>query len=384
MNRTYTEKEKLALAAAWRTLVLRLFNKRLNDKRALEFLDGKAAEGLTADELLNPANYLPPDEKGNILMKENPVRLTDTEGWYEGDSFALVAECVHDFYLRLTGKGGQWTTKNSRDNLARAIREDGIDTILSEELVSIIDAKNKEKNGEEATLSCFAYIENVIRELWRLKKEQPQPEEPAEETAGNDFDGYDEATEGTKDAPECVHPNPFEDPDLIPSPDRFDTDIIPLNTPRNNKRNAIALNLANYSIKEIANLAECVLYKDDEEEEKLADGGISLNVLIDKLTDGEFSPKSENAEARKMHMSLNGDLNGAFVTCVRQIAGVDMDAEMAQNYDILHIDWDLRDPGVRKFYKLKQLILESRDIDRDLLDAIDDLERLYLTRPESE
>ena len=114
---------------------------------------------------------------------------------------------------------------------------------------------------------------------------------------------------------------------------------------------------------------------------KTVSGGMSMSVssLIDKLARGEFDISAESPEARQTHMSLNGDLCQPFIECQKML-DVDIDINKIKKTDFLHDSWDMREPGVRKISKIKNLILEHAPDDPDLKKAITEIEWLYTNR----
>lgn len=372
MYRNYTPQEITALAAALQTFVKRLRGEKVSKKRAAEFIQRALEEGHRAEELFCP-RLLPEEINENTGLSGGPAGELNLA---QSDNFQALAEAVHDYYTALTGRGGQWATASALENLMRSINDNSLETILSAEVIQMLEEKYKARKGEDASLSFFGYIESTIRDLWKMRSEQktgqPATSQADQEPADDGTDKGDPNEEEFVENDDEV--NPFEDPDLIPSEGMedvtFNTDIVVENTPRICKRTAVETILKQYTPSEISSLLPTM--KGGKE--------LTFDNIIDNLTNGSFDPSLEDAAARKIHMSLNGDLNPAFVDCVRGVCGMEMDTDTANGYDILRINWDLRSPSVRKFYKLQRLILKEGEGDEDLREAIDDLEKLYLEK----
>lgn len=147
----------------------------------------------------------------------------------------------------------------------------------------------------------------------------------------------------------------------------FLENLFPEEDPRDYKKKSITKIITRYSIKELMGLASTM------------PGGISisLNNLIDNLTDGKFDPKKENGEARQIHMQMNGDLWRPFVECQKILRVKDFSEEKNKDFDLLYNSWDMRKAPVRKLGKLRILIERYGEDDPDLLAAIEDIDWLY-------
>lgn len=411
MYRDYTPNETAAIAAAFRTFLARTGHRKPTTKAANEYVSAVLGEGLPAETLFIP-DYVPgepltgaPDGETLAALARmtaaGPRHVTDVRGWNEGTLSDALAEALHDFYQTLTGTGGKWNTPSARENITRAINEDGLETLMSETLIELIRDKYGDSDGEETRLSFFAFVAGAIKELWKLRvPAQDQSQSPAPAPAGQAGEEEREEEEDDERDPDPPYMEKereeeeepreqeepedetddehdreaFEDADLVPAPEMaedsfFQTEVLLENTPKECKRVAVETILKQFTPGELACLATMA---DTDEPDKLS----FLNI-VERFTDGDFDPGAAKAEARRLHMLVNTELIDAFVDCVR-LNGMAMDAETASGYDILHIDWDLRAPEVRKYYKLQGLILKYGEGDKDLEDAIGDLERLYL------
>ena len=108
-------------------------------------------------------------------------------------------------------------------------------------------------------------------------------------------------------------------------------------------------------------------------------GGNSLpiNEVVNRLAAGDFNPSQESPEGRQIHMNINSDLYEYFTECLKILRVKNLDEEKLKRYDILHDSWDLRDKTVRKLHKIKLLVSMYGEGDKDLEEAVRDLEWKY-------
>ena len=370
--RVFTEKDLTGLAEALRVFVRAMSGERLSASGAGTLVAIATGEGLSVDALLNPANWMrsveacdsqaPSAEEYIRMLCERAVEvreLKDDPSWHETEScWETIAEAAHDFYMKLTGKGGQWSTPSALTNLAKAVSAHSLQALLSEELIAAVNA------GDEPR-SFFDFVKTVAKDFNSL----PVDDTPTEAQARRRQEDLDileaidaTAFEGEPD-PFCPEDMPY--PDIPGEPYCPETAFLAPD-PRNYKRNSILSLILDYNLREIGLLAD-VMEGSDE---------MSISRIVEKLAAGEFRVSRETAEAREVHMSLNGELLNAFISCVKT-QGIDMDPEKAEKYDLLHDSWDLRDPDVRKLHKLKRLIHQYGDSDEDLLAAECDLQKIY-------
>ena len=370
--RTITEKDITGLAGALRVFIRAMSGERL----ALPFASALAAsaigEGLSVDAILNPANWnrvleaceaqAPSAEEYIRMLVERAVEvreLTEEPSWHEADSgWETVAEAAHDFYMKVTGKGGQWSTPSALTNLAKAVSAHSLQAILSESLADAVS-----QDGEPR--SFFDYVKTIASDFNSLPVDDTPTEAQVRRRTEEleTLEAIDSAAGADAEA-EPVNPEDMPYPEM--QGEFFPETTVLSPDPRNYKRNSLLSIILGYNLVEISALAATI---DDPE-------GMSLSQIVEKLADGDFRVSRETADARAIHMSLNGDLVNSFVTCVRT-QGIEMDADQAAKYDLLHDSWDLRDPNIRKLHKLRRLIHQYGSSDDDLLSAELDLQKLY-------
>ena len=407
--RTITTKDKRGLLIAFRVFLRAMSGERLSQQAGDAILDKALDSGLSFDEILNKENWrralaiiptgLTAKDYIDILCEHRiDVReIKDEPMWHDvNNGFAIVAEAAHDFFMEVCGRGGKWNIPSALTNLAKAIKEHSLQAILSEKLITEVTEPDSE-------MTYFGYISAIIRDFNSLQIEDAPTEAQAarrqeeEDILHNAVSPGKEESEGEaarreeeNESPEQT-PGPEETPaggqeqeeeeeeiqpedDPFPEPEedddfnnlQFETLITTQNTPRDMKKDSLRLVLENYTPTELLGLVATI------------EGGESMYVsdLIDYLTDGRFDPAKESADTRKVHQNISADLMPMFIDCVRS-QNIDMDDSLAANYDILKDSWDLRTPQVRKLHKLKKLILTYGLEDGDLMESIQDIEKLY-------
>lgn len=412
--RTFTEKERKALVTALRTFVRDMSGKRMEMKRATKALDSSLDGGIDLDTLFNPQNYL----RLKALIDEPTVedyieaileyridarKLTEEPDW-NINGFVNVAHVYHDFYCSFDPKGGVWNTPAALLNLTKAIAEHSLGAILSEELLSAVSAAGK--------MTVYTYITSILSGDFTVSDEPTQEEQTRAgervvfaETTGTDpvedfaheseaesetvsDDGGDtnpvvnrflkRLTDGTAEENDDLYPDDepeeeeAEDEDESVYAAEYEQEYDPAvnycvrPNPYLIKREAVQTGLQELTLMEVNGLAST-----------MDDGAhLKLTEITDNLTLGRFDASRENVEVKQTHMYLSSMLLQRFIDCCR-MNGVDMNEETASGYDILKIEWDLRNPRVRTFYKLRELIMQKGENDPDLMKAIPELERVF-------
>ena len=415
--RTYTEKEKKALTVSLRTFIRDMSGRRMEEKRAAAALSSALDGGLPLDMLFNPQNFLrlkatidePTVEDYVEAMLEDGIetrRITEEPAW-ESNGLAVVAHVYHDFYCCFDPKGGVWSTPTAMSNLARLIGSSSLAPILSERLLSEV--------SETGKMTVYTYVTSLLSGGHVLEAEPTQEEadraarlmETASAADGNAADTIDEhgqdpeehagesqaavdrflrrLTDGTAEESDDLYPDPEaeaepetgeeetpeEGEDDVIYDDAFDGyDPSVSYSVRPNpylvKRDAVESALAELTLAEIDGLATTM------EEGRF----LKLTEIIDNLTAGRFDTSLEGVEVKQTHMLLCSMLVQRFIDCCR-MNGVEMDEDKASCYDVLKAEWDLRNPRVRTFHKLRELILQKGGGDADLNAAIGELEKYY-------
>lgn len=394
--RNITQKDKRGLLIAFRVFLRAMSGERLSQQAGDVILTKALDAGLTYDAILNKENWgralsvmAEPSaaEYIDILIERRIVvcELAEETMWNDvNNGFAIVAEAAHDYFMEVSGQGGKWNIPSALTNLAIAISRYSLQAILSEDLFNEVNAAAGEKQTffnfivainkdfdtlhigrtpeERLTEQQFARIREdeqaVADAVGKAKEEKEEENNPGE--AGED---RQEMPDEPDDAPED---EPF--PDMSEEADgaAFETTFIVQDNPRDLKRNCLQFVLLNYTSSEFGSLVETVEGGE----------GMTVNEIIDALTDGRFDTGKESAEGRAVHQNISADLLPSFIDCVR-MQGVEMNEDIATNYDILKDNWDLRTTPVRKLHKLKRLIVTYGKDDPDLVAAIQDIESLY-------
>lgn len=375
--RTFTNKDREGLLVAFRAFLRALSGERLSPQAGKEIISTALDTGITVDELLNKENWgraLEAEPELNarkyveiLIGNKIEVRsLKEEPMWYDQtNGFPIVSEAAHDFYKYITDFGGKWNIPSTMNLLAVAIRTHSLQDILSEETIMKIIT------GKEAKISFHTYLTELNSDIGSLQigqglSVQQETRRQAMITGESLQDGPHEVIDETLTVIEDEEYNDMH-PEDEPYPETgFETTFITQTTPKDMKRDSIKAIMENYSPNELLQVVKTI------------EGGETKPVsdIIDSLTKGEFNPSLETAEGKNIHQSMNADLMPSFIECVRY-QGLEMDEEIASNYDILKTDWDLRAPEDRKLQKMRMLVIMHGDNDPDLLEAVADLEAMY-------
>lgn len=406
--RIFTEQDKLALAAALQTFYAYLTGMTVRINACQEHVEKALAGGITVDELLNMNNYRrlaealdKPDLAAYIdalLYRKLPVlTIKEEDDWKDPDTFIYYSEMFHDFYQKINGKGGTYTTSTAKMNLVKAITRNSFQAILSEKLI----LETMEKTGQGENLTCFNYlvellhnaenydIDNSLSDEQEYRKklsepvemEEAQKDEHAETVERESDEDQNVKTESAATQnDESLYADPADmytfnennmgDIDDILSGDEDEhTDVAFISSfnPKQFKRNHIANVILGLTISDIVEFTQYLTNMTQNP---------TLEEFIGALTEGNINKKMESVTAREIHMFLNGELHPNFLECVR-MQGVTISEETASKYDVLTEGWDMRNDNVRKIQKLKELIYMNAGDDADLQSVLTDLERMY-------
>ena len=402
--RIFTDNDKLALAAALKTFIGYMNGSRVRTATCLVHVNKALGLGVTVDEMLNVGNYLrlaktvenPDLETYMEALAERTViilPLKEDENWDAPDGFITYAECFHDFYLKLTGVGGTYTTTIAKQNIWKAISRNTLQGILSEALINEV----KEKTGKGDDLNCYQYIEALLKDAESFSIDNSLSDEQASllnTMANNDTEGAAEMEEepSVEERPQDGDPNVQTegiDPEIDESIHAFGDEIEPEemidnlmdeNTlgqetayiaaynPRQYKRRNIAEAILTLSMAEIDEL--CRFVEDFDKE------NATLENLIDSLTDGKIDTASESVTARQTHGYLNSQLYQPYKECLC-MQGMAINEEFTATKDLLKDSWDMRDARTRKLQKITELVYQNAPDDVDLQSVIEDLEKAY-------
>lgn len=404
--RIFTEKDKLALAAALQSFIGEMTGTTVRVNTCQSYVEKALSAGILVDELLNRENYArlaevtsKPDLdtyvdaliERTVLVK--PIK--DDDDWNDPAGFILYATVFHDFYQRINGTGGTFTTPMAKSNLMKAISRNSLQGILSEKLIEEV----MEKSGKAEKLTCFNYIEIFLhdaedyeidnslseeQESRRAIFEDNTAEVPADEMQGEEG----EVVDIQPDMSDVFEKNLItegaetENDESIYGSDNWEQDeedgtaasgtsgvYIAAYNPRQFKRDRVAEAVLTLSVAEIAEFAKYIATNADED-------SITLEEFITALAQGRFDKKAESVEARQAHQYLNGELFKSFLDCVA-MQGVEISEESATRMDILSDSWDMRDNKTRRLQKIKELVYQHAIDDNDLLGVIEDLETIY-------
>lgn len=400
--RIYTEKDKLALAAALRSFWGFMAGDSVRTSKCLAYAEKALAAGITADELLNRDNYyrvaevsaLPDiDTYVDALINRSAIirSLKDEDGWADPAGFILYAAIFHDFYQKINATGGTFTTSNAKVNLQKAISRNSLQAILSEKLIHEVE----EKTGKGESLTCYAYIEALLRdaELYDidngLTEEQEafrallehQADAAGDETA-EEKDPVPEKEEGElmpegrdTDNDESIFSmmSMEEEDDFTPDgrPSETNAAFIAAYNPKQYKRNCVAEAVLTLTVGEIMEFSKTI---PSAHGEQVCD--LTLEDFISALAEGRFDKGAESIEGANIHQRLITELYTHYMECIA-MQGVEIGEEAASRMDILYDSWDMRDANTRKVQKIKELIYQNAMDDTDLLDVIGDLEKYY-------
>lgn len=386
--RKFTENDLKGLARAFQTFMGAMNGQQVTVKTHLPVVERALAEGVTVDELLNPANYhraeeivqnATLDDYADILVHNRiPVReLKDEPDWDDTNAFPLLAEIFHDYYMEICPKGGTWSTVVAKMNLRHAISRHSLQGVMSETLIRSV----MERTGLNGNLTCYQYIQEILinRDDYHVDNslsEEQNRRRDIEACSRQDAGGAEDS-HGERDPVELVtesSPDP-DDPTIYGETDGDGTEdtgggqgaFVTMPSPREYKRAHVLEAVRGLEIREFRELS------------RMYDEAISVDEFITNLADGKFDARMESTEARNAHQYINGTLYPHFIECAAW-QGVEISEETAANMDTLKVSWDLRDARTRKLQKIKELIYNSaveNSDDMDLLSVIDDLERLY-------
>lgn len=392
--RTYTDKDREGLSIALRTLLRNRGGRTRKASSLRSAVDRALAAGLSADEILNAANYsraeaVMPDASAEDLIgcmaerRSETREITGEDGWPDdADAMTLISEAFHEFYIHICPKGGTWSTANARSNLEKAIRRNSLDAILSERLIMQV----MEKSGTR-DLTCFNYISSILRDPEDLDIER-EPSEERRKRLEEDSQTVESLTEKPAEQPTSDGEETGQDGDTAlateSEADRTDADLYPFDDdfgeedwtpvnerttfitpdPEKRKLECISASIYYLSPREIMELSEAVPQS------------ATLKELVERLAANELDTGRESLQARKAHQALSTDLAPAFLECIR-LQGIEISDEEIERHDPLTENWDFRDPMSRKKEKILQLIEKYGDDDPDLADAARDIEKLF-------
>lgn len=372
--RIITEQDKRGLLVALRTFLRHLNGERLSGSAGTPLIVRLLACGVSFDRILNPQNWARAKNKNeNLTFKDYVDYLCDASNevlslkeemhWHETScGFDIVAECVHDFFQEISGRGGRWNIPSSLTNLAKAIERFTLEALMSEKLIGEITAKN-------ADVNYFGYVAAIAGDFKSLSVDvSPTAEEMAP--------GKREALQDEAPAEHAPEDEPFPEPEQQDEYEMQDdgtsgpsTEVITrilFPNPNDTKKEMLKKVLADYTFKEVNGLIRAI--PDGER--------LTLGEILDVLVRGKFDIALEVEETREVHRSLNADLMQSYIICVNG-QGVQMDEKTASQHDILHENWDFSTPNAKKLQKLLRLIYDKGKDDPDLLDAVPDIEQLY-------
>lgn len=395
MKRTFTPADREGLLAALRAFSRATSGERLRQERGAALVNTIIESGVPFDIVLNPVlwNTFVADrgpataEQWIEWLGENAdgsfPMITDNPDWHsDASGFTLVADMFHEYYLAVTGKGGQWNTPSALQNLARVLTSHPLETIMSSELIDKV-------KGEGEAPSCFAYVHALMMDFntldfpelnpaWAERaadggEEMKRKEDEGEAPEDQQFNEEGEQDDGDNFVPlQTFMPN---DADLDEGEQAAAIDesaaesnvIFSLGQdPQEYKKCVLFLTLQNYTLNDIRALVSVI---DGSEE-------MTVTQVVDALVEGRFDPTAESADARRIHMSLNGDLLADFIKSAN-IQGMYMDETVASHYDLLHDSWNIQSKRARKLNKMRSLIISSGLDDPDMLEALNDIESLY-------
>lgn len=390
--RIYTENDKKGLCVALRILLRNRYGKSMKAATLMPAIEKALAAGLSADEILNAANYaraeviMPESSPEDLIscMAERRIEtreITEEEGWSDDlDTMNQISEIFHEFYITICPKGGTWSTSNARMNLEKAIRRNSLDSILSEKLIMEVI----EKSGIES-LTCFNYISIILKdqEKYNIEKEPSEERKKRLEEGSQMLESLvkqEETDEKTAEENEEIALTTESeadetDIDLYPFDDDFNDDrnwTPTLNErttfigpdPEKRKYECIAASIFYLSPLEIVEISKTV------------PPCSTLKELIEKLTSNELNPEKETLQARKVHQTLSADLAPAFLECIR-LQGIEINDDEIERHDPLTENWDFRDPNSRKKEKILRLIEKYGEDDPDLNEAAVEIDKFF-------
>lgn len=376
--RIFTDKDKRGLLIALRVFLRHLNGERISQQAGLPLIQKAIEAGISVDALLNRQNWERAAEidpsitasgyisclcEGTITVKE----LKDEPDWFKTENgFDIIGEATHDFYLEVSGNGGKWNIPSAFDNLVRAIKLHSLQALMSEALIT----KAKEK---EPDMTYFNYVVTFVNDIDTLgivddpTEYQVNPRHAPKPETDNSHETSVDTTAANEDAPEDA---PFPELDDEPLPmEGFEVTHVLDPDYEEVKRSGLKAVLGNFTPNEMIGIVETI------------EGGpdMPIDQVINALVRGQFDVKKESPEAKKTHREINNELINPFIQCVN-LQGIDMNEEMAADYDLLHDSWDLRKPEIRKYSKLMKLICNEGKDDPDLLDCLNDIEKFYIKK----
>lgn len=383
--RQFTDKDIAAASVALMGFIGSLDGKIRKSKTLLPVVEMALYNGLTFDELFNKYNWeraaekikgLSPEDYVNLLSANEVIcrSIKDEEGWCDDmHTMYLLAKSFHDFYMEICPKGGTWSTDNARINLEKAIKMHSLQALMSETAIAAAIGKKE----EEQELTCYNYIAGIIKDWYHvddaLSEEQltrcsSEEATSCSEEAGHDDEAQEETGLVTETAPNNDDDTIWEQYNaclaMEEHPFMPEEIFVAFMLPREMKKTALQSIIYNYRMDELSELL------------KMVPKATTLSDFIEQLTDGEIDLSRDSPTTREIHQYINGDLLPTFINCIR-MQGYEMTEEMAQKHDPLTESWDFRDERTRKVHKLKQLIYNFGNEDKDLLDCIEDIERFY-------
>lgn len=375
--RTFSKKDIEAIAKAFQLFICNLSGEKLEETASKDLIQNALSNGIRLDTLFNKNNYFkvaqttntPPTANDYIEAIENnyimAIDVKEEENWFVLDpDFMILAEVYHRFYSAATGKEGRWNNQQ----FARVF----FDIVNKTSLQSIMNTSLIDNNGEEPPFAIsflLNLLDNDFTEDEPLTQEQQNKidQDIATQEALNNKeepeDFKEEETTTESEGTDPINALQMEEDNFY---ETFETNIMSGLVPRNFKRSQITATLFILSPGDINILSACV------------PGATTLETLIDKLTDNKLDTSLENIDAQQIHSQINAELIPKFIDYV-QGEGIDIDEEAANNMDVLCSDWDLRNPNIRKFEKLKMLIFTHAIDDEDLVSTIPELEKLFLS-----
>ena len=374
--RTFTDKDKRGLLIALRVMFRELNNERISGTVGARLIDKVINYKISIDKLLNRFNFerfknaagdpegVDADKYVDYLIDASDAKkLAQEPEWYDQkNGFALTVKAVHDFYLEVSGKGGKWDLPSAFTNLGKAIQSYGLHGIMSSKLIDEVLQKTNPENGGLTFFSFVAQIINDVDSPYETLKEniEPDVEPEPDEAPTEQFEGPQEPATENEERPEDE-----------PYPEEYDgagfESIRLVQTDANEiKKKSLRSVLGYFTANELIGIVKTI------------DGGMDMTIdeVLDRLATGQFDVQSEDMATREVHRQINGYLTQDFIDCAH-VQCHDITEEDAAEYDILYESWDMREPNTRKMHKLLKLIYTEGKDDPDLMDAVNDIEKLY-------
>ena len=179
--RTFSRIEIESTAKALQNFVGQKGEHSLKYKDYVAATEKALAHGLTLDEIFNSRNYdralddfrkeagTAPNATVNALdyveyLNEHPLRkeIKQEENWNLISEFYILPDIFHEYFMYMTGNGGEHTTVAAKTLLIKAIHRNSLQAILSEELIKEANEMFKSDNPE-AKFTCFQYLTYVLQ-----------------------------------------------------------------------------------------------------------------------------------------------------------------------------------------------------------------------------